>query len=149
VGALEQLEAAAGEASTAEVPTADNLDHLHLEYGYWYLATPYSRFPDGTEAAYHEACRIARVLIDHGIGVFSPIAHSHGISLTGPANSLDHGYWLRADKPLMDAAAGLLVARLPTWRESFGVTYERGAFLVASKPILYVDPYTFEVVHEE
>ena len=44
---------------------------------FWYLASPYSKYPEGTQAAFEMACWQAGLLIRAGVPVFSPIAHSH------------------------------------------------------------------------
>ena len=45
---------------------------------FWYLATPYSKFPGGLDAAYVEACKAQALLIKAGVPVFCPISHTHG-----------------------------------------------------------------------
>ena len=108
---------------------------------YWYLATPYSKFEGGLDAAYIAACEQAAVLLRAGIVVFSPIAHSHGIAKHGHIDPLDHNVWLPADAPLMQAAHGLILCCLPGWQESYGMEEERKAFANAGKPILYMTPW--------
>jgi hypothetical protein len=74
------------------------------------------------------------------VPVFSPIAHSHPIALHGKVDPLDHGIWLKADAPMMEAAAGMIVYRDTGWAESRGVQFEISAFMAMGKPILYLDP---------
>lgn len=107
--------------------------------GYWYLATPYSRFPGGIWNAYWEACKVAGWLIKRGVPVYCPIAETHGIAVHGGVDPLDHELWIRADRPKMDAAAGLIVATLPTWETSRGVLEEIAIFRAAGKPIGFLD----------
>ena len=38
-----------------------------------YLATPYTRYPHGMEAAYREARKCAAMLTDTGVIVFAPV----------------------------------------------------------------------------
>lgn len=108
--------------------------------GYFYLATPYSKWPAGIEDAFRMACREAGRLIKAGVPVFCPIAHSHPIAVHGRIDPLSHGIWLAADRPLMDGACGLIVVRATGWEDSYGIAEEIKVFKAAGKPILYIDP---------
>ncbi len=60
-----------------------DLDALRAETKagrYWYLATPYSKYPGGPEPACHEACKAAAWLIRHDVRCYCPIAHTHPIA---------------------------------------------------------------------
>lgn len=107
---------------------------------YWYAATPYSKYPGGHEAAFIAACQVTATLIRHGQPVFCPIAHSHPIAIHGNLSLTDHNIWLPADRPLMDAAGGILVVMLEGWDESIGVRHEIEVFQKAGKPIAYLQP---------
>ena len=50
-------------------------------YHLWYLASPYSLFPGGLEMATRVVSREAARLLEAGIPVVSPIAHSHTIAV--------------------------------------------------------------------
>lgn len=113
-----------------------------MHSGFWYLATPYSRFPGGTERAFIEACEQAAVLLKAGVNAFSPIAHSHPIAHHGGIDPLNLQFWLRIDGALCDAACGLIVCMLPTWETSVGVRQEIEWFQNNKKPILYMEPGT-------
>lgn len=104
-----------------------------------YLATPYTRYPAGPEAAFRDACRLAAKLLTAGVKVYSPIAHTHPIAVHGNLDPLDHGIWLPFDEAMMAASATLLVAQLEGWRESFGVTFEINFFKTWLKPVFYLD----------
>lgn len=108
--------------------------------GFWYMATPYSKWPAGIDAAFEMACREAARLLKAGITVYSPIAHTHPIAKLGGIDPLSHEIWLAADRPLMDAARGLIVVRAHGWEDSYGIGEEIKVFRAAGKPILYVDP---------
>jgi hypothetical protein len=112
-----------------------DLDALRASKGYWYLATPYSKYPGGIRQAYIEACRAAAWLLRQGVMVFCPIAHSHPIAVYGEIDPLDHGVWIPADTPIMRKATGLIIAMMPTWQESYGIRVERAEFGLAGKPI--------------
>lgn len=106
--------------------------------GYWYLASPYADYAGGIDAAAHEACVNAGLLLDTGVHVFSPIAHSHAIRCAiGPR---PHEFWMAADRRFMDAACGLIVLELDGWRESRGVKIEGVYFARRGVPIVHMMP---------
>lgn len=116
----------------------------------WYLATPFTDYPHGKAHAVLHAARVAAALIARGIPTFCPVAHSqvlysagmlpHGDEprLTGPYTHITDGWqmWMDLCAPFMDAAGGLIVAQLPGWAQSKGVTVETRAFLEAGKPVI-------------
>lgn len=105
---------------------------------YFYLASPYTKYHGGWEVAFQEACKVAAQLIEQGVGIFCPIAHSHPISLHGGINPASHDVWLPADKPLMRAACGLIVVMMPGWNESYGISVEIQEFTENQKPVRYM-----------
>jgi len=107
---------------------------------FWYLATPYSRYADGLDAAFAEAARQAALLVRAGIPVYSPIAHTHPVAIHGGLDPLDHSIWLPADQAFMDAARGLVVCMMPGWDESYGIAVEIETFERAAKPVIYMAP---------
>jgi hypothetical protein len=111
-----------------------------MKLSYWYLATPYSKYADGLEEAFKAACRQAGVLIRAGVPVFSPIAHTHPIAAEFSMDPLDLELWLRVDRPMMEAAHGLIICRLSGWQESTGVEHERQFFADRGRPVYYMDP---------
>lgn len=119
--------------------TVKSLSWVDIGDGYWYLATPYSKYPEGIEAAFRDACKVSARLIEAGVRVFSPIAHSHPIAVHGNLNPLDHDMWLPVDAPMMRGAYGLLVAKLPTWESSYGISVEIDAFRQANKPVTFLE----------
>ena len=117
-----------------------NLPALRIESGFWYLATPYTKYPLGLDAAWRAACMAAGNLVKLGVPVFSPIAHSHPIAEISDIKKKDHGIWLPVARPMMDAAFGMLILTLPTWQTSFGINEEIKIFDAACKPIEEIDP---------
>lgn len=113
-------------------------DELRALPGYTYLATPYSKYPDGIEAAFEEACRVTAYLIRNGVRVFCPIAHTHPVAMHGKIDPLSHDIWIPADAPLMDGATSLVVCMMESWRESYGIGVEIESFKAAGKPIFYM-----------
>lgn len=116
---------------------------------HYYVASPYKNFEGGHDNAAHAVAVVTARLLDTGFDVFSPIVHGHALAATGllSAHNGDHDFWLKVDKRYMNRADAILVVMLPGWRESFGVQWEIEEFRKAGKPILYIDPLTFQV-HE-
>ena len=107
---------------------------------FYYLATPYSKYPRGTGAAYIEACQQAALLVQAKIPVFCPIAHSHGVAVLGGVPLDSYDIWLPADAPFMEAACGLIVCEMEGWETSYGISEEIKAFRAAGKPIVHMTP---------
>lgn len=106
-----------------------------------YLASPYSLYPYGQEAAFADVAKIAARLIRDGRCIYSPILHTHPIAKFGDLDPLDHGLWLKIDEANMERCDGLIVARMPGWDKSKGVRFEIEWFY-EHKGVLpeYVDP---------
>lgn len=112
--------------------------------GYWYLATPYSKWRGGIDDAFRQAVLLAGKLIRAKLPVHSPIAHTHPIAIQCGMDPFDHSIWFPADEPLMKTAYGLLVADMEGWRESRGVLAEIDYFRCASRPIYLLDTIRLE-----
>lgn len=108
--------------------------------GFWYLSTPYSKYPAGRSAAYHEAANQAALLIEAGLEVFCPISHSHTVSDYLDPDNDNHDTWMRVDDPFIRAATGLIVCKMEGWEESVGVAEEMRRFKAQDKPIIYMEP---------
>ena len=107
--------------------------------GFWYLATVYSKFPDGIEAAFVEAARVAARLVKAGLRVYSPIAHTHPIAVHGNMDPMDHPCWLSLDGAFMRAAVGIIVVKMPGWEISVGIDHELKEFDRMGKPCRFLD----------
>lgn len=112
--------------------------HTSGKQTYWYLASPYSKYPLGLEAAYRDSCKAAGWLLKRSLNVFCPIAHSHPIAQFGDCAHRDHDFWMRVDKPLVDHACGMIIVEMPGWQDSTGVKMEIDWFTAAGKPIYYL-----------
>lgn len=112
--------------------------HAPARKDYWYLASPYSKYPHGLEAAYRDACKAAGFLMTQGLNVFCPIAHSHPISEFGGCRHKDHEFWMRVDRPMVDHACGMIICEMPGWQESVGIGMEIDWMNAAGKPIFYL-----------
>lgn len=110
-------------------------DKLRQVDTFWYLGSPYSKYPDGIEAAYQQACRAAAFLARKGVPVHCPIAHTHGIAIHGEIDPRDHDFWMEVDKPFLEAASGLIVCEMESWHISLGLTAEIERFKQMGKPI--------------
>lgn len=106
----------------------------------YYLATPYSKYKDGIEAAFAAAAELAARLLRNGVCVYSPIAHTHPIAVHGKLDPFDHSIWMPFDEHLMRVCDGLLVAKMAGWDQSYGVDFEIKWFMAAAKPVLYLHP---------
>lgn len=115
-----------------------NIQEMKKLVGYWYVASPYSKYPGGMEEAFEEVSRAAGFLVEAGLSVFAPITHSHPIAKHGHIDPKNHTIWLPADKPLMLGAVGLVVCMLPSWEDSYGVRYEQDVFCELGKPSYYM-----------
>ena len=92
-----------------------------------YLAAPYSHpEPEVRAARVKEATRVAAFLMTKGNTVFSPITHGHAVAEFFPAGlALDHEFWMRQCRPMLELADALLILPLEGWHRSRGVMAER------------------------
>lgn len=109
---------------------------------YWYIGSPYSKYPGGLQEAFRIACAETARFMAAGVPVFCPIAHSHSVAQHGDLPKKDHDFWMSVDKPMVDAAIGLIVLTMEGWRESEGLQQEIKWFKEARKPIRYLRPTT-------
>lgn len=107
-----------------------------------YLASPYSKYPYGREAAYLEACKEAARCMQSGVAVFCPIAHSHSIEKEGlDGNIMDGDWWLIQDFAVLKKCDELWVYQMPGWKDSYGVRKEIEFALKNNIPIKWVEYY--------
>lgn len=115
------------------------------QYPLVYLATPYSKYPTGIEMAFRDAAALTGKLLAAGVRAYSPIAHTHPIAIHSGLDPYDHAIWLPFDSAIMGKADTLLVAKMATWEQSYGIAHEMSVFREAKKPIFYLDPETLTV----
>ena len=114
--------------------------HTHLAGGtFWYLATPYAKHVHGKEEAFKEAARAAGLLIQHGVHVFSPIAHSHPIAELCNMEKDSHDLWMPLDLAILKGSNGVLVNPIPGWRISKGIEMEINAARELGLPVYRLD----------
>lgn len=118
----------------------DDLSELQIERGYWYIATPYSKYKDGLEKAY-EAALFADIMLQNlGIRTFGPIRISHPIAMMTGLDPYDYGIWVPLNKPFIDKAHGMVIVTFPGWEDSVGIAEEIKLFAAAGKPMFLLDP---------
>ncbi len=103
-----------------------------------YLGTPYSLYPFGLKAAAEDAAVLAGALMQRGHKIFSPIVHSHAICEVEELGN-DYHYWVEADRPFVEAASALIVAKFDGWEDSLGLAHEIAEFRKAGKPIVFLE----------
>lgn len=106
---------------------------------YWYLATPYSKYPHGLQEAFLLAVRARGLLLLNGVPTFSPIIHSHPVATECGIDPFDHNIWLPAEAPILEHAIGLIMLRAESWEQSYGMNEERRVFTEAGKPVVWMD----------
>jgi uncharacterized protein DUF1937 len=124
-----------------------DIDHSAVRTGRClaYLATPYSKYPDGLYVAFVHACKLAARLLRTGVKLYSPIAHTHPIAFYANIDPLDHAIWLPFDEAMMNACDVLIVAHMPSWQDSKGIACEVEYFRAAGKAIFDLDPETLRM----
>lgn len=106
---------------------------------YWYLGSPYTRFPGGKDAAFRLAVDNLTLLLEAEVPTFSPIVHTH--ELAGEFPNADHDFWLNVvDGPMIEAAKGLIYLEADSWQDSQGLHEEIVRFTKAKKPIVFMQP---------
>jgi Domain of unknown function (DUF1937) len=111
-----------------------------------YLASPYNNYYAGSEAAHRDVCVIAGHLIQMGMALYCPIAHSHSIATNTGMRLHDYELWIPLDKIMMDRCDVLLIAHMPGWEKSKGIQIEVDYFDEADKPIYDLDIKTLCMV---
>jgi hypothetical protein len=100
----------------------------------YYLASPYSKYETGIEMAFVTVCRVGAWLTKAGVGIYSPIAHTHPISKFGNIDPLAHDIWLPQDFKILTRCDALLVADMKGWDKSYGIGEEIKVMEKAGKP---------------
>lgn len=116
------------------------------QFSLCYLATPYTKYAGGIDAAFQAAAKLAARLLKNNVRIYSPIAHTHPLAIHGGMDPLDHAIWLPFDEAMMEASDALVVAHMDGWHHSYGIQHEIKVFANAGKPIFDLDPDTLHVV---
>ena len=104
---------------------------------YWYVATPFTKYPHGHEAAYKLACVETARFAAAKIPVMSPIIQGWGLYKFGGLPAVDAEMWRRINRPLMEVAKGCLVVMADGWDVSEGVAEEIDWFRSVGKQVRY------------
>jgi len=120
---------------------------IAIESHYVYLASPYRSFDENPEVAgrmekkrYELACQYAGQLMQFGLRVFSPIAHSHGIGEQHHHVRHDQDFWMQQDEAWLRNASALVVLMLPGWSHSAGVNLENDFWHDMHRAPIYWNP---------
>ena len=114
------------------------------KHGLCYLATPYTAYERGHEAAFIEAAQIAARLAKVGMSVYCPISMTHPMTVFGNLKG-DHDYWMEFNQLMLEACHTLIVAQMDGWEFSRGVECEIEYFTDTFKPVLYLDTETLSL----
>jgi hypothetical protein len=99
----------------------------------WFLASPYTNYVAGHEAAYQRAKIVTNKLLTRGIAVYSPIVYSHQFVAYGlPITAKD---WEFLNDEMTRVCDGCIVYQLEGWKTSAGVKREVDYFTEQNKPI--------------
>lgn len=107
---------------------------------YWFIASPYSKYPGGLDAAFRLAVRARGLLLQCGVPCFTPIVHSHPVAFECGLDPRDLNIWLPAEEPLRKNAYGLIVLCGESWEDSEGTKLEIQEFKDLNKPVRYMQP---------
>lgn len=117
-----------------------------------YLATPYSTPKPGRkvahegllEARFRLVTRVAAVLFLYKHKVFSPITHSHPMTMISPIElPKTFEFWREFDESMIDWSDYVVVLKFPGYIESKGVQSEIRHALIRGKPVIRIDPAAF------
>jgi len=115
--------------------TDDVIAELAGSDAVYYLASPYSLYAGGLDAAALVACRAAAALLSRHVSLFSPIAHDHPVAEAGGLDQRDHEFWMKHCRRRMEKMDGLIVVQAPGWQTSRGVAEEIAFFRESCLPI--------------
>ena len=109
----------------------------------WYLASPYTKRAtgdgdaqdEGLRRAYYEAVGACAALTRQGLTVISPILHSHVVGVAAKIDLRDGKFWEAVNRPLVEAAGGLLILPVEGWLQSDGMAHEIKSFVERTRPI--------------
>ncbi len=80
--------------------------------GFWYLASPYMRYPRGKDAAFEDVAEQAALLLQAGVYVVSAITHGHPIYRADPSLGGAWETWAELDRHMIDASCGMIVCKV-------------------------------------
>jgi len=106
---------------------------------FYYLATPYRKYPEGLDAAWKMALEATEMLVEARVPVFCPILSTHYLGHLGGKLSAeeDLSLWMVQDRPLLLASSGLIILTAESWEESVGIAEERRLTAEAGIPEVF------------
>lgn len=107
--------------------------------GYWYIASPYSKYHAGIDAAHDAIAFEVALLMKEGIAAYCPILHCHNLAKLHSLPT-DAGFWQAFNHTMIEHSCGIIVVMLAGWRESSGVEDEITLAFNLSKPIVPMVP---------
>lgn len=116
------------------------------QFGMVYVATPFTLYEPGLEAAFVDACKLMGGFLNAGVvNALSPIVEAYPISLHGGIDPLDMAIWGPFCAARMRKSGALVVGMLDGWEKSNGTRHELETFAEAQKPIYFLDPVTMVI----
>lgn len=115
--------------------------HLNLvKPGLVYVASPYTKHPEGPEKAVQDAAKVTAKLMLSGYAVFSPVVHSHGlIEHLGKDLQFDHDFWMRQDLAVLRQCTAIVAVEMPGWSESRGMARELEEAKLYGIQVIWID----------
>lgn len=113
---------------------------------FFYVASPYRKYPHGIEAAAKDVAQVCAQLVDRGVEVYSPIVLSHEYARYTSIPP-DDARWLVIGRPIMAAAHGIIVVKLVSWDISTGIAGEVDWFRERGRPIYHLDVPLPDTLH--
>lgn len=105
---------------------------------YFYLCTPYTKWPYGLDLAEKMAAEWSDKFIACGIPIFCPIVHGHNIKKISQIKE-NPKIWLELDRPFVENSSGLIIIQEEGWHISEGIKQELN-WISRIKPVHYVVP---------
>ncbi len=115
--------------------------------GFWYLASPYTKYPAGEDAAFQAVAEQAALLLEAGVFAVSAITHSHPIYRARPSLGGAWETWAELDRRMIRASTGMIVCKLDTWEESKGIAAEIEFAESIGRRVVYMTPGEFPNLH--
>lgn len=108
---------------------------------YWYLASPYSKYPAGPKAAYRIACVNSALLLANHIPHYCPIVACHPLVDRLPDfDPKDFTHWKVQNESMMLVAKGIIMLKAKNWENSDGMMDEYMFFSLRKREVVYMDP---------
>ncbi len=116
------------------------LDDLK-KFDLMYMATPFTLYSTGLEAAFIDACKLMAALARGSVvNAISPIVEAYPISIYGNLDPLDLAIWKPFCAARMAKCDALIVGMLPGWERSSGTQHEIHEFVDTDKPVFFMSP---------